>query len=152
MKNILSVVSTVVLVLVGVFYIVPREVIKEGVKENLGNVESASGGYNATTTGSTWENVCLPANARSRVLKNGPGVLGSVNIWNETIGQLILVDATTTNINLRTGNYPTTTVMNITIPASLAEGSYPFNTTFNYGLIAVCTGSSNVASSTITWQ
>lgn len=108
----------------------------------LGSVESESGGYYATTTAS------FPATAvgGNKLLKNGPGILGSVVIVNETAGVLNFYDATTTGSHT---NHPTTTIT--TIPASLAEGTYTFDVTFSRGLI-VEFPSTNMASSTITWK
>jgi hypothetical protein len=141
MKNVLSTIVTVVLVLIGVYFIVPKS--GEGLK-----VGNAVNDNIATSTDSTWDATCAAGGPRQKLLKNGFGTLSSVIILTETAGSIRLVDATSTNH----GHYATSTVMDITIPASLAEGAYPLNVVFNRGLLAVCTGSTNIGTSTITWQ
>ena len=73
--------------------------------------------------------------ANPRLLKTGGGALGSVTITGAGTGILLLVDATTTDINARTGQRATTTITLAEFPASTAAGTYVFDAQFNDGLI-----------------
>lgn len=99
--------------------------------------------YNSTTTDSTWNAAALISGG-SKVLKVGPGTFGSVIITNSTAGSFNVYDATTT---VNGGIYGTTTLARI--PASLAAGTYTFDSSFGRGLL-IEFQSSNVASGTIT--
>jgi hypothetical protein len=101
--------------------------------------------YNSTTTSNTWDAKALVTGG-FKLLKTGSGTLGSVVITNSTAGSFNLYDATTT---VNGGAYGTTTLARIA--ASVAAGTYMFDSVFNTGLI-VEFQSSNVASSTITWR
>lgn len=63
------------------------------------------------------------------------GTLGSVIIASSTVGTFALYDATTTNVNLRTGNKATSTITLASFGASSANGTYTFDTVFNTGLL-----------------
>lgn len=69
------------------------------------------------------------------VLITGPGTLGSVIITGTTTGQMYLYDATTTNVNLRTGNLSTTTITIASFMPGEPVGVYTFDTRFQNGLL-----------------
>lgn len=81
-----------------------------------------------------------------KMLACGSGMLGTVNVLNETTGSLNLYDASTT---ANGAIYGTTTLTKVY--ASQAEGPYPMNIYFKYGLVAE-SQSTNVASTTITFR
>lgn len=79
------------------------------------------------------------------------GVLRSVTITGGPKGGTIqFFDATTSNVQLRTGNKATSTILLMEIPAGSASSTYPCNCNFNTGLLLSTSGS--VPTSTITWE
>lgn len=101
--------------------------------------------YQATTTDQTW------TTAIPKVLDSSNGSLGSVVITTTGTGSLTLYDATTTNINLRTGGTATSTITLANFQITTTAGTYTFDRVFFNGLIAVWTGT-NAASTTITYR
>ena len=105
---------------------------------------SVGGEYNATTTiiGST--NV-------DTLIKTGAGTLGSVIIT--TAGNTVfdLFNATTTNVDARTGKLATSTILIAAFPASAAAGTYTFDVAFLYGLYFDVTAGT-LGTTTITWR
>lgn len=101
--------------------------------------------YQATTTDATW------TTAIPKVLDASNGSLGSVVITTVGTGSLTLYDATTTNINLRTGNTATSTITLANFAITTSLGTYTFDRSFFNGLIVVWTGTNN-ASTTITYR
>lgn len=99
--------------------------------------------YNATTTfaGHTKD---------FRLLKTGQGSLGSVIVTGTNTGITTFYNATTTNVNFRTGNTPTSTILLADFPASNDEGTYTIDAVFTTGLLMVTSGAQ--ATSTITWR
>lgn len=108
-----------------------------------GNVDNQSSGYYSTTT---------PVNTTGlTTLKAGYGMLGSIIITGgPQTGNFYLYDATTSDVNKRTNNTATTTIILANIPAGSASTTYTYDTTFNYGLLFVPSGT--LATSTITWK
>lgn len=99
--------------------------------------------YNATTT--------FAASApNERLIKTGSGSLGSVVITGKNTGLMTLYNATTSNVNLRTGNKATSTIMLVDYPTNAPEGNYVFDIQFTDGLLLVTT--TGVATSTITYR
>ena len=109
--------------------------------KSLGSVDQESGGYLSTTT----LDFSVPVVGGYRLLKNGSGILGSVVITNSTAGSFNLYDATSTNHN----DYATTTLAKIS--ASVAAGTYTFDSVFSRGLV-IEFQATNVASGTVTWK
>lgn len=85
------------------------------------------------------------------VLKTGPGGLGSVVITGAATGILNFYDATTTNVDLRTGNKATSTILIASLPASLVAGDYVFDVAVSDGLL-VDLVSGNMPTTTITYR
>lgn len=133
--------------------IVALLVLSQGDKNNsvVGSIDDG-GAYTSTTTDSSW-NTPAQSTSRFKLLKTGPGILGSILINNETAGSFTLYDATTTATTTRmlteAGAIATSTLAKVY--ASMAEGTYVYDTAFTWGLIAEFQ-SSNVASSTITFK
>lgn len=98
--------------------------------------------YFSTTTRSAVSGVEL---TNLKVLKIGPGSLGSVVITGAGTGIINLYDATSTVTN---AEWATTSLA--VFPASAAAGTYTFDAVFSKGLLFEEVGS--VASSTITWR
>jgi len=105
---------------------------------------SAGEPYMSTTTPTDSNNVDL-------TLKTSFGVLGSVIITGAGANVFELYNATTTDVNLRTGNAATSSLLLASFPASTAAGVYEFNTSFNNGLLLDIT-TSGTGTSTITWN
>lgn len=107
---------------------------------------SQSSEYNSTTTlpfSKTIYDLTASSDAR-------PGTLGSV-IITKPGAEIFLIDATTTNQNLRAANLTSSTIALGYFPAEMAAGVYTFDTYFKYGLQVVF-GSTDVPSSTITFR
>lgn len=99
--------------------------------------------YNATTT--------YGAHPQGeRTLKTGAGSLGSVIITGDNTGLITFYNATTSDVNLRTGNTATSAITVADFPASSPEGTYTFDAVFTTGLLMVTTGTP--ATSTVTWR
>lgn len=111
--------------------------------QKLSSVQQASE-YHATSTGGN----LIPA--PKQLLVSGAGVLGSVVITGANTGSLNFYNATTTNVNFRTGQKPTSSIWIASIPASTAAGTYTFDAMVYDGLIAEEVGT--VPTSTITWR
>ncbi len=101
--------------------------------------------YMGTTTDQTWTTL-VP-----KVLKSQGGALGTVSVTTVGTGSLTFYDATTTNVNLRTNNTATSTIVLANFQITTSLGSYTFDRTFNDGLIVVWTGTNN-ASTSIMWR
>ena len=88
--------------------------------------------YQATTTAAStvYGNTITGDN----LVKTGLGAFGSVVITGATAGVVNVYDATTTNVLLRTGNKATSTILIVSLPASLAAGTYTFDHEFTDGL------------------
>jgi len=84
------------------------------------------------------------------LVKTGQGSLGSVVITGANTGILNFYDATTSNVNKRTGNKATSTILLASIPASLAAGTYTFDIAFYTGLFVSQKGTA--PTSTVTFR
>lgn len=109
----------------------------------LGSVQQGSE-YHSTSTGSQY---ATPAQI---AFTAEPGTLGSVVITGANTGIVDFYDATTTDVNKRTGQKPTSTIRVANIPASLAAGTYTFDVIFVNGLMMVSSGL--LPTTTITWR
>lgn len=98
--------------------------------------------YNSTTTYSGFGNLSL---ANHAILKATQGTFGSVIITGANTGTMTIYDATTSNALIRTNTATTTLAV---FPASIAAGTYTFDSNFFYGLMVDYSGA--VATSTIT--
>ena len=100
--------------------------------------ESTQGSVNVTaeyTATSTAANAVYGATiTSSRVIRTGQGTLGSVVITGANTGVVNFYNATTSNVNLRTGNTPTSTILLANLPASMVAGTYTFDVVFTAGL------------------
>lgn len=105
--------------------------------------------YNATSTAAS--SVYGATITGDAVIKSSRGSLGSVVITGANTGIVNLYDATTTDVNKRTGQKATSTILIASLPASLAAGTYVFDMVFTDGLLLdVVSGS--IATSTITYR
>lgn len=105
--------------------------------------------YFGTTTSS------LSIYPKINVLANGTqgtGALGSVIMTavGGSTGSIDIYDATTTNVNARTGQIATTSLLLASIPNNLTVGTYQFDIKYKYGLLTVVSGT--VGTTTITWR
>lgn len=130
-----AVTTAVVLMVVGIYAM-------SGDHKPLGSVEVGSS-YMATTTFAGNPNTV-------RTLKTGYGTVGSVVITGDNTGFITLYNATTSNINLRTGAAPTSSIIIADFPASSPEGTYTLDVDFSTGLLIVTSGLP--ATSTVTWR
>jgi hypothetical protein len=101
--------------------------------------------YNATTTGGQLSGM----QAKEALIKNAQGTLGSVVVSGANTGIINLYNATTSNINLRTGQKATSTILLASFPASVAAGTYVYDAQFD-NLLYVGTGL--VPTTTIMWR
>lgn len=86
-----------------------------------------------------------------RVLKTGTGTFGSVVITGANTGIVNFYNATTSNVNQRTGQKASSTILMASIPASAAAGTYTIDGLFTDGLLVVLEGG-NMPTTTITYR
>lgn len=86
----------------------------------------------------------------STVLCSGGGALGSVVITGANTGIISFYNVTTTNLNLRTDQKPTSTILLPEIPTSAAAGTYTFDVVAPIGLWMDISGAK--PTSTITYR
>lgn len=108
----------------------------------LGSVSRASE-YQGTTTSQGFFNPEIS-------VVSGNGTLGQVTITGAAAGLISIYDATTSNVNLRTGNKATSTILIASFPASAAVGTYTFDRVFFDGMYVSITGT--IPTSTITYR
>ena len=112
--------------------------------QSLGSVSRANEYQATTTTGST---ALLPP-----VIKTESGTLGSVITTITGTAPLTLYDATSTNVNLRTGQVATSSLPVLAyFGVSPTVGTYTFDEVFYNGLIAVW-GTGTISTTTITFR
>lgn len=104
------------------------------------------GEYHATTTNS----FTVGGGPTEKALLTEPGTLGSVVITGANSGTINLYDATTSNINARTGNLATSAILVASFPASAAAGTYTFDGVVVNGLYLSVAGTA--PTSTITYR
>ena len=109
---------------------------------NVGSV-SVGSEYYSTTTRPT----LTPA---IQVAKNGPGAVGNVTITGAAAGAIRLYNATTTNINLRTSQKATSSILIADFPNSTVAGTYVVDAAFSDGLIIDILGT--IPTTTVTWR
>lgn len=103
-------------------------------KPHIANGSVAFGNeYLSTSTAQS--NVYGAQIAADIMIRNGTGTLGSVVIEGANTGPMNFFDATTTNINARTGNKATSTILIASIPASTVAGTYTFDIQLQNGLV-----------------
>jgi type II secretory pathway pseudopilin PulG len=85
------------------------------------------------------------------LLKTGYGSLAQVTITGANTGILNFYNATTSNVNLRTGNTASSSILIASFPASAAAGTYTFDATVTTGLLYVLEGG-NMPTTTIMWR
>lgn len=85
------------------------------------------------------------------LIKNGSGTVARITITGANTGVVRLWNATTSNVNLRTGNPATSSLKFIELPASLVAGVYDFDVEFNTGILYELV-SGNAPTSTIIYR
>jgi hypothetical protein len=102
--------------------------------------------YNSTSTGALFPKIS------TATLKTGYGTLGSVIVTKTLSKDIIIYDATTTNVNLRVGATTSLPILAF-LPISATVGTYVFDNIFYQGLLVVSDAlfSAN-GSTTITWR
>jgi len=108
--------------------------------------------FGSVTVGNEYNSTTLvPTSAVGDVITNYQAVLGSVIMYGGAGGGLTIYNATTTNVNLRTGKTATSSLEKVAaFQASQAAGTYTFDVTGAVGLIYEFAGA--VATSTITYR
>lgn len=107
----------------------------------------------ATTTGATGGAGFTGSVARIQYDVNDTnaakqGMLGSIYFAAPTVSRVCAYDATTTNVNLRTGNMSSTTLLIGCFPSGTGTSTVPLNVAYRFGLIFAWDGT--VSSTTIT--
>lgn len=113
-------------------------------REALGSTP-IGGEYQATTTGAG-----SSITAAVNVVKETSGTLGSVVFTTPTVGIVEIYNATTSNVNLRTGNTASSSILIAHFPAGTGTSTVTFDTAFSKGLLMVFKGT--VSSSTVTYR
>lgn len=117
---------------------------------SLGSVATPDAYYSTTTSfanGVGWTGARVVTGTTTAK----SGVLGSVVITKSTAAPISIYDATTTDITKR-ASVATSSITLATFGASVAAGTYTFDTVFNTGLLIDPMGTGLVASSTVTWK
>ena len=148
MKENLIIKSLGLVLLVGAIFLTAYLLVANSQKA-IGSIDFDFGGYYSTTTPQAAQ-----YGAKIVVLKSGYGVLGSVLFTGSPAnkpGRITLYNATTSNVNLRTGGRATSTIFLAEFdPGQATSTSYVFDTTFTDGLLMVT--NDIPATSTITWK
>lgn len=85
-----------------------------------------------------------------QMIQSGAGTLGSVVITGAAAGVINIYDATTSNVNLRTGQPASSTILEASFPANAATGTYTFDTLLTNGLYVSVVGT--MPTTTITYR
>jgi len=139
-KNILLV-ALLVFIFITIFFLIQQEP-----RVATGNVDPFSV-LDSTTTPQVADLANLCSDTTGRPIS---GVFGSVHVLTSGTGSMVFYDATTTNVNLRTGNRATSTLILAEYREGFATTSNAFNSRFNHGLLIDY--SAGVATSTITYR
>ena len=104
--------------------------------------------YLATTTGNganfgSW--------STGRLVRTGSGSLAQITVTGANTGMVNIYDATTTNVNNRTNNPATSTILIASLPVSLVAGTYTFDAEYKTGLF-VDLVSGTMPTTTITYR
>jgi hypothetical protein len=99
--------------------------------ENLATTTGAGGGFTGSVAG---------------IVSNSAGVsltLSQIYIAAPTVGIIEIYDATTTDVNARSGNIASSTLLKAVIPAGTGTSSIPYDIRLNYGLQVVFKGTNS---------
>ena len=140
--------ENVILALSLLLFVMVGSLLFKGVSQQFGSV-SVTNEYQATTTaaGTAYGSTITG----DSLVKRGLGTFGSLVITGAATGVINFYDATTTNVNSRTGNKATSTIHIASIPASLAAGTYVFDHEFTDGLF-LDLDSGTMPTTTITYR
>ena len=152
-KEILTMMGVIVLAVLGAYFLY---VLNSPFNANASIVQGMA--YQSTTTQTgTWTTLVAKLLTGTTTTSTGQniacsGSLGSVILQGTSSGAtLLLYDATSTDVNKRTGNTPTTTIFLATIPVGQqTPGTYQYDSEFKNGLLAEWNGTP--ATSTVTWR
>jgi len=146
-KIVLSV--ALLLAVIGVLGIVWQQPWKAGASVAVGNQ------YQSTTTPTMTDltNLCPPV-YRVGMASSTTGILGSVVVTSQNVGDLQIYDATTSNSTLRAVSASSTLLLadfsRKTVGATTTSGTYTFDLEFKSGLLVDYIGS--FSTSTITYR
>lgn len=112
----------------------------------------ASTVYGSTSRGSDYQGTTTTTGGFGTLVQvqSTNGTLGSVVVTGAAAGVMNLYDATTTDINKRTGQPATSTILIATMPANTAAGTYTFDRSFYNGLYVEIIGTT--PTTTITYR
>ena|SRR3990167_8924707 len=105
--------------------------------------------YQSTTTPQVADgtNLCP---ARSGMASSTTGILGTVNVLGTGTGELLILDATTTDVTRRIGNIATSSLILAWYPVGFGTTTNEFDIEFKRGLLIDYT--TGVATSTISYR
>lgn len=105
----------------------------------------------STIQGSEYQGTTTTAgNFLNDVSLNAGQTLGSVVITGAAAGTMDLYDATTSNVNLRTGNLASSSILLASFPTNAAVGTYTFDRIARYGVYVHIVGA--MPTTTITFR
>ena len=136
---IIAIITSIVLIGVAIGFQLDQPKQVEPVLSGIGGSP-----YNATSSNSSIAFV-------DTLLQEGYGTFGSYVVTGANTTWFDVLNATTTNVNLRTGQKATSTIMIASFPASLAVGTYTFDSVFTDGLY-IDVQVAGVGTSTILWK
>lgn len=116
----------------------------------LGSVTGGNEYYSTTTSANI-----SPYDIQNKVklLRNGPGTVGSVILTGIGIAEFELYDATTSNQLLRASTMSSSTILVASFPRAAPAGTYTFDIALRNGLLLATTTKAEVmGTTTITWR
>ncbi len=133
-----SLLTLIMVVIIGVIVFTKKD------NQQLSLGGSAGEPYDATSTysGIPWADI---------LLKTGQGTLGSFIVLGADTTQFDILNATTTDVNKRTGNKATSSILMVSVPSSATAGVYTFDSIFTDGLY-VDVKATGVGATTLTWK
>lgn len=107
---------------------------------------SVSSEYNATTTGAA-----SSLNSASNLIYTGSGSIGSIIFTTPTTAIIEVWNATTSNVNLRTGNLASSSILIAHFPSGTGTSTVPIDSAFTTGLL-ITTKATTMSSTTVTYR
>jgi len=121
--------------------------------------EKASSTFGSVTVGNEYFSTTTSAASVLPIINNltgntapRQGTFGSIILTGSVAGGNIdFFDATTTNVNLRTGQNATSTLILASIPTGAPAGTYTYDSIYKHGILMVTSGVNN-STTTVTWR
>lgn len=153
MKNLISIVVIVCLIAITAMVIVEKASTAGATVNDLSAGSFSTSTYYASVSSQAQGGCVLLKGVTDASIGTGrvSGVLENLIVYGGPKGGTIqLFNATSSNINNRFGNQPTTTILLAEFPAGIATSTYQMNVSFGTGLLMCVSGTPST--STVTWK